>query len=246
MKRIPFLVFSALFLAQAASSQQPQLAGIEGLVLKLGTNEPLSKATVELQSGSPTRTTSTEGDGRFYFPNLEPGTYRLFVRRDGHWAAEYGQRWVDGPGQPITLAAGQRMDNIQISMTPAGVISGRITSNTGQPLVGARVRAMKPWIQENQRMLRVVQEAVAYDLGEYRLIWLLPGTYYISATFVDFPVGANLTINPDANPDPNVSRSVSRPVTSRPIGNGIAEDEVYSPIYFPTTPDGLRALPVEL
>jgi hypothetical protein len=131
-------------------------------------------------------------------------------------------------------------------MAPSGVISGRTTNSQGLPLVGARVRAMKPWIQENQRMLRVVQEVAANDLGEYRLIWLLPGTYYISATFVDFPAGANLVINPDANPDPNVSRSASRPVTARPIGNGIAEDEVYSPIYFPTTPDGLRALPVEL
>src|SRR5262249_8052419 len=31
-----------------------------------------------------------------------------------------------------------------------------------------------------------------------------------------------------------------------PMPNGLAEDEVYVPIYFPTTPDGSRALAVDL
>ena len=134
-------------------------------------------------------------------------------------------------------------------MTKGAVISGRITDRLGRPLVGARVRAMKPWIQENQRILRVVQEVVADDLGEYRLIWLLPGRYYVSATFVDFPAGTQLVINPDApntGINVNASRSVSRQVTSAPIGNGTAEDEVYSPIYFPGTPDGARSVAIEL
>ena len=149
----------------------------------------------------------------------------------------------------ITLVAGQKIPDIRIVMTKGAVISGRITDRLGRPLVGARVRAMKPWIQENQRILRVVQEVVADDLGEYRLIWLLPGRYYVSATFVDFPAGTQLVINPDApntGINVNASRSVSRQVTSAPIGNGTAEDEVYSPIYFPGTPDGARSVAIEL
>jgi hypothetical protein len=36
-------------------------------------------------------------------------------------------------------------------------------------------------------------------------------------------------------------------VTSRPLNAyGLAEDEVFTPIYFPTTPDGMRALPIQL
>jgi len=227
-------------------AQQPAPAGIEGIAVRYGTGEPLSNAKLEIRSGSETQSTTTESDGKFYFPALPPGAYRIFAWRDGFWPAEYGQRWVDGPGQSITLASGQRLRDVQIQMTPGGVISGRITNAAGQPVVGARVRAMQPWIQENQRVLRNIQEVVANDLGEYRLIWLKPGRYYVSATAVNFPAGAQLVINPDANGQGDASRSVSRPVTSKPMPTGIAEDEVYAPIYFPTTPDGARAVGIDL
>ena len=109
---------------------------------------------------------------------------------------------------------------------------------------------MKPWIQENQRQLRVVQEVVANDLGEFRLIWLMPGRYYISATFVDFsPAGAasQLIIDPDAAAGlANGTRSVSRPVTSGPLGNGLEDNEVYTPIYFPSTLESDKAIAIEL
>jgi hypothetical protein len=242
------LVLLVALLPQSAAAQDPPaaLAGVEGIILKAGTGEPLSKATVELSGGPQPQVTTTENDGRFYFPNLAPGTYRLRSTRDGHWTADYGQRWVGGPGQPITLAAGQRMTNVQLIMTPGAVISGRITNRFGQPLVGARVRAMKPWIQENQRSLRVMQEVVTNDLGEYRLIWLLPGRYYVSATYVDFQGGAQLVINPDANTPANPSRSVPRQVTATPLFTGLAPDEVYSPIYYPATSDAVEAVAIDL
>ena len=226
-----------------------QQAGLEGAIIKFGTGELISKVRVELQGGSQTQVTTTESDGKFYFPNLPPGTYRITARRDGYWPAEYGQRWVDGPGQPITLAPGQKMVDVRIVMTKGAVISGRVTDRSGRPLTGARVRAMKPWIQENQRILRVVTEVVANELGEYRLIWLLPGRYYLSATVVEGPASTQLIINPDAQNtgvNANASRAVARQVTAGPMPTGIDQDEVYAPIYFPGTPDGDRAIAIQL
>ena len=256
MKKIFGILFLTLLVTGTArQSQAPQLpadAGMEGTVVRFGTSETLSKAVVELLpvNGTGTLSTTTESDGRFYFPNVVPGNYRLFARRDGHWPAEYGQRWVDGPGQVIAILPGVKLRDVQLVMTPGGVIAGRITNRDGLPLAGARVRAMKPWIQENQRQLRAVQEVVANDLGEYRLIWLMPGRYYISATYVDYaPTAAatQLVIDPDAALGlANGTRSVSRPVTSRPLGNGLAENEVYTPIYFPSTIDSNKAVAVEL
>ena len=255
MKKIVSILFLAL-LAQGAVLQQPATppanAGIEGTVVRFGTRDVLSKASIEVISvGAPGSTsTTTEADGRFYFPTLAPGTYRIYSRRDGYWPAEYGQRWVDGPGQAITIGPGQQLRDLQLVMTPGGVIAGRITGRDGRPLAGARVRAMKPWIQENQRQLRAVQEVVANDLGEFRLIWLMPGRYYLSATYVDYspaPQASQLVIDPDAAVGlANGTRSVSRPVTSRPLGNGLEQDEVYTPIYFPTTLESDKALAIEL
>jgi hypothetical protein len=259
MKKILAILFVSLLAYGARHPQQPQPApplpadaGIEGTIVRFGTAERLSKAVVELQpvsGGTGRQSTTTESDGRFYFPEIVPGNYRLFARRDGHWNAEYGQRWVDGPGQILTIAPGAKLRDIQVVMTPGGVIAGRITNRDGLPMAGARISAMKPWINQNQRQLRSVQDVVANDLGEYRLIWLMPGRYYISATFVDYtPTGAatQLVIDPDAEAGlATGSRSVSRPVTNRPL-TSLAEDEVYTPMFFPTTIDSDKAVAIEL
>ena len=259
MKKISLmlLVLVLTWFVEMKALQQPAQtlqgnAGIEGTIVRFGTGEVLSKSSVELVSvsGAGALPTTTEADGRFYFPNIAPGSYRLYSRRDGYWPAEYGQRWVDGPGQAITIGDGQQMRDVKVVMTPGGVIAGRITGRDGNPLAGARVRAMKPWINQNQRQLRPVQEVVANDLGEFRLIWLMPGRYYISATFIDYsPAGqaTQLIIDPDAsNGLATGTRSVSRPVTSRPLGNGLESDEVYTPIYFPATLESDRALAIDL
>ena len=155
MKRLLAILLLSGVAHSAGLQQVPSApnAGIEGVVVRFGTGEVLSKASVELVpvSGTGSRSTTTEADGRFYFPNTAPGTYRLFARRDGFWVAEFGQRWVDGPGQAITLAADQQLKEVRIVMTPGGVIAGRITGRDGSPLAGARGRAMTAWIQENQR-----------------------------------------------------------------------------------------------
>ena len=252
MKRLLPILFLTLLTQAVPLPQELATASIEGTVVRIGTGEILSKASVELVSvGAPgSFSTTTESDGRFYFPNVPAGTYRLLSRRDGYWNAEFGQRWVDGPGQTLTLGAGLQLRDVPLVMTPGGVIAGRIIGRDGRPLAGARVRAMKPWIQENQRQLRVVQEVVANDLGEFRLIWLMPGRYYISATFVDYsPAGAasQLIIDPDAAAGlANGTRSVSRPVTSRPLGNGLEDNEVYTPFYFPSTLESDKAIAIDL
>ena len=95
-----------------------------------------------------------------------------------------------------------------------------------------------------------MQEVVANELGEFRLLWLMPGRYYLSATYIDYsPAGqaTQLVIDPDAsNGLAAGTRSVSRPVTSRPLGNGLEQDEVYTPIYFPSTLESDKALAIEL
>jgi hypothetical protein len=133
MKKILPILFLALVTYTAAQQQAPAPTGtvanggIEGMVVRFGTGEVLSKSSVELVAVgvSGTIPTTTEADGRFYFPNITPGTYRLYSRRDGFWAAEYGQRWVDGPGQAITIAPGQQLRDVKIVMTPGGVIRAR-------------------------------------------------------------------------------------------------------------------------
>jgi hypothetical protein len=111
---------------------------------------------------------------------------------------------------------------------------------------------MKTSIQENRRTLRVFQEAITNELGEYRLFWMAPGRYYVSAIVQPWQVNSQVVNNPSApvgdttNAGLSTSRSVSRPETTKPIGTGAADDEIYIPIYFPRSIDGEQAAPIDL
>jgi len=111
---------------------------------------------------------------------------------------------------------------------------------------------MKPSIQENRRTLRVMQEVITNELGEYRLFWMAPGRYYVSAIVQPWQVNSQVVNNPNvpigdtANAGLSTSRSVSRPETTKPTGTGAADNETYVPIYFPRSFDGEQAAPIDL
>src|SRR5437762_9841139 len=101
----------ALIAGIGGAPQQPR-ASIEGMVVKLGTGEPLANASVQLNledsqdrrsesaeradSARPRedfhRTAKSDTNGRFIFANVAPGNYRLIATYEGGYVpAEYGQ-----------------------------------------------------------------------------------------------------------------------------------------------------------
>src|SRR5437773_40094 len=152
-----------------------QALPLQGIVVKKGTNEPLSKATVELRrdqdNAAVLNKLTTEDDGRFLFANVAPGRYRLTVTRRGYVR----------PPLAITVAAGQPGAEIQLPMAQAGTISGRVYDANGQSLGNVEVLAMRASYPEGLRILTPLQSAITNDLGEYRLFGLAAGRYYISA-----------------------------------------------------------------
>src|SRR6266446_3070848 len=152
-----------------------QALPLQGIVIKKGVNEPLSKATVELRrdqdNAAVLNKLTTEDDGRFLFGNVAPGRYRLTVTRRGYVR----------PPLTITLVAGQPAEDIQLNMTSTGAISGRVLDGSGRPMGNVEVKAMKASYPEGRRVLTAVQSVLTNDLGEYRLFWLAPGRYYAAA-----------------------------------------------------------------
>ncbi len=232
-----FLAAAFLFIAQ-------QTATLEGSVIKLGTTEPLPGTRVGLvkpDGGSTSRTTTTGGDGKFRFADVEPGTYRVVAMRDdGFLPAEYGQTKPNVRGLPISLGIGDAKTGVQLAMAPPASITGRIFDRDGDPIANAQVQALRSFYRNGRRALTIVQSVTTNDLGEYRLFWLAPGAYYITAktedlnarravqTFIRRPEDQFQMFHDETSP-PFVSKRI--------LENGESVEEVQVPTYFPSTTD---------
>jgi hypothetical protein len=243
-------------LAGQAPAQQPVTGSIQGLVSRAGTNEALSKATVEIRGDNrsdgsgvrPDHTTTTESDGRFLIPNVRPGRYRVVVTRPGYVPRTLG----------VAVYGGQTED-LRAPLIPTAAISGRVYGSSGEPLGNVDVAALKPSYLNGRRILTPLQRVRTDDRGEYRLFWLPPGRYYVSATHPDAKgpaermmdvMGVGFFSGGSAGPRFSLVRSTGdaaadgRPASQ--LGLETQPGERYMPVYFPGTIAEQAALVVEL
>jgi protocatechuate 3,4-dioxygenase beta subunit len=256
-----------------AGSQQPSRATVDGLVIKLGSGEALPDATVELslsgksddprfvRPGQPPdfhRKATTDRNGRFIFENVIPGQYQLVATyaAGGYVPAEYGQRSPTGKGIDFEIVTGQRMSGIQLVMSPTGTISGRIYDRDGEPLGKAQVQALRAVYENGRRTLTIVQAVQTDDRGEYRLFWLAPGRYYVSAK----PNIPELPVNPGASNSglaPAVritnparfgtySQASSPIIEKRRLKSGQIVEETYLTTYYPGTIEVQSAMAMDV
>jgi hypothetical protein len=254
-------VMLGLLVSQSAAAQAPRpAAALQGIVVKWGTAEPVAKVTVELrrvEAGAPAPyVVVTTGDGVFRFDGVPPGQYRVVAKRSGYVNGEFGQRWPNGEGLPLTLAPGQAAGVIQISLTPTGVIAGRVRDRLDQSIGNVEVQALKATYQDGRRTLTKVASVQSDDRGEYRLFWLPPGRYYLSARHPD--IGGSmlrfggLRMGGGQGPSGEFfyeefrsSGDLAAASPIEPVRNGKARDK-YMPVYFPGGLDQQSALPIDL
>lgn len=141
---------------------------------------------------------TTDREGRFVFQNLEAGVYSLQVIRNEYSRQNYGQRVPDGPAMGIRLAAGQSLKDIVVTLVPAGSVTGVIRDNDGRPQTGVPIQLLRATFNSSgQRTFHVEGTARTNDRGEYRLYWITPDRYYISA---GSPSGPNRPLGPNGAP----------------------------------------------
>jgi hypothetical protein len=138
------------------------------------------------------RKTATEADGRFTFDHLPPGFYRVVAQREGYFrdAAAFGNFVETAISDGRSLDVGsEKTTGVTLSLTPGGVIAGRVQDTGGRPLANFTVAAYQVAYREGRAVLEEVRTAAAPtavsaqtdDHGEYRIVWLPPGAYYVAA-----------------------------------------------------------------
>ena len=238
------LLSLVLLFSQAA----PVGALLEGSLVKLGTREPVrGRILLTKTDGSlnDSRTAVADDNGKFVIGNILPGNYRLFADGENYVRAEYGSA--------IALASGQEMRNVVVTMTPTGVIVGRVLNRSGDPLTNIYVRALKPAYRQGERSFTSVGQAQTNDLGEFRLYGLRPGLYFVSVAPYDPPrIEGQTYIVPtppclDCRGEGQAEMSLVRLLaTGDFIDPRAVEGAVSLPVYFPGTTDPATARPIVL
>jgi len=163
-------------------------AVIKGRVVTADGARPLRRVQISVSSpelGEP-RSVSTGTQGTFEIKDLPAGRYTVSASRAGFLGLNYGQRRPGEGGRPIQLADGQTIDRVDFALPRMSVISGRVTDEIGEPLAGVTVFPMQArYFRGRKRMVPVGGMVRTDDTGEYRLIGLIPGDYYVMGTTRD-------------------------------------------------------------
>ncbi len=179
-----------------AAKDKPQQANqsIKGRVIGEG-NRPVAGAAILAFpvniASNPTavmtslfRPISSEADGKFELDGLQPGAYTVLANSPGYVLSDSDSQSFRRLGETITL-----------TLVKGGVITGRVTNSSGDPLIGASVRAVMireiddKLVQARGATMSEFREATASmlggfktdDRGVYRVYSLAPGYYQVAA-----------------------------------------------------------------
>ena len=166
--------------AQTSAAQPAKPDTIKGRVVN-ESGRPLSKARVALRAlGSmnlTTTDTTTDREGKFELSGLKPMNYQIFAFLQG-----YAPQLRDGLDDP-QVGVYRVGDYVTLVLTKGGVITGTVTNQAGEPVVGMTVRALM--VRAAYRLSYLYTQIALADLtddrGVYRIYGLPEGTYVVAA-----------------------------------------------------------------
>lgn len=170
--------------AQPATTTTAAPTGrVSGRVVTGDTGRPIKRARVflsaaELPGG---RGMLTDDNGAFDFTDLPAGRYTINASKSGYIQLSYGQRRPLQAGTPLQLLDGQQLKSVDFALPKGGVISGRVSDESGDVMPGVMVAVMRYQYQQGDRRLVSAGQTQTDDRGVYRVWGLNPGDYYVSA-----------------------------------------------------------------
>ena len=118
---------------------------------------------------------TTDAEGGYRFSRLAEGVYEVSVFAPALFSS-------DDKSTSVTLADGDAVDDIDFSLSKGGVITGRVTTRDGRPMILEPVRASRldqPSFESPYPFLPGFSFTTD-DRGVYRIFGLTPGRYRVS------------------------------------------------------------------
>jgi len=188
--------------AQVTATKIPGAIGVTGNQVPTGVIQAgVVGGIVSAGEGPRTAITpaKTNANGQFAFRDLEPGTYLLRASAEGYAQQEYNRPGGQGGmSASISVTTGQSVTGTVLRLTPGGTVSGRVTGANGEPLVNIEISLLRRMYDaDGRRSFQQSASAQTNDRGEYRLFWVTPGQYYLSAASSNRPI-PGVPFNPSA------------------------------------------------
>jgi hypothetical protein len=193
--------------AQAQENAKP--ATIRGTVTT-DTGTPLKRAQVAVSPvnrAMESQFVFTDAQGSFEIKGLERGDYFLTASKPGYLPMGWKAAKTSQPPEKLTLADGAVINDVNFTLPRAAVISGTITDEDGEPMLGVQVQVvLKSW-QGAKINLAMRSWVRSDDRGNYRIYDLPPGRYYVQAG--------------------------GRSIVSMALENPAASQAAYAPLFYP-------------
>jgi hypothetical protein len=181
-------------LAQTPAGQTPAAAPpparsvIIGTVVDESSGKAISGVVVTISPGLGTaarRDTTqvlTGADGRFLFASLIEGAYMINARKGGYLPATPGAS-TGNAGTFVDVAEGQIRSDVKIAMAKPGAITGTVTDENGDPVIGVTVTVSKRARSRGRTIWQPGGNSTkgTDDRGMYRIPDLTPGEYIVMA-----------------------------------------------------------------
>jgi hypothetical protein len=158
---------------------------VRGRVVADGSDSaaPVPDARISISSGSGTiEPVFSDAGGRFEITALPAGRYTLTAEKTGFARTRYGARNDLDATFPVDVAEGKAVEGVEIRMAKGAAITGRITDELGDPVVGALVTVAYTSVAGREASVVAATSRLGWmtdDRGEYRIGGLPPGRYVL-------------------------------------------------------------------
>ena len=241
---LALIAIGVLELDSTAIAQSPT-GLISGVVVTDETRPEVVRRAVVTLTGAELprpRTAISDANGRFTFPSVPQGRFKITAAKPSFVTSEYGAKRPGRSGTPLRLEPGQRLTDVSIALARGAVLTGAVTDYTGHPAPGVQVTAIRTdGLNANAN---AAPRAITDDRGLYRIFGLAPAEYVVVASVHAVGTGDIAKLSPsdiDAALTSLANRGQPGPLAARgtpgPAARGARQlGYAYAPVFSPNTP----------
>jgi hypothetical protein len=175
---------------QGSEASKPAAGSVSGRVTRGGKPAPGVAVFVAPDDWSPAardgkivaRASSGE-DGSFRLEGIPAGSYTVSVDAPAFILKGATSRRQDG--RSVSLAEGEAVEDFDLVLELGGVVTGRVTTEGGRPVVGEAVTLKRLEPDGTTTYASVRQRVSTDDRGVFRVYGLSPGRYVVGAGVSD-------------------------------------------------------------